>query len=95
MSKYPNFQGDQPCAQVGSEFYYLEQGGEAVHIAEHLRPLCHSCPYFRQCRLWAIKHEEYGFWGGMTASERKRYRILHKVKLESPHVPYMPKEEVA
>lgn len=86
MSKYPNFQGDQLCAQVGHDFYYVEKGGEAVHIAAHLKKVCNSCPYLVDCREWAIVHEEFGYWGGLSANERNRLRSKHKILLETPHV---------
>lgn len=39
-----------------------------------LRTICDSCPVVNLCRPYAIIHEEYGFWGGLTEIERKQIR---------------------
>lgn len=42
----------------------------------YLRRMCLTCSEVRACREWAIENEEYGFWGGMTATERRSERIM-------------------
>jgi len=42
----------------------------------YLRRVCLTCPEVQACREWAINNEEYGFWGGMTATERRSERIM-------------------
>lgn len=44
---------------------------EAVDEAKEM---CLDCPIRQQCANWALAHEEFGIWGGMTASERARER---------------------
>lgn len=39
-----------------------------------LRELCASCPIIDQCRDWGLNHEVYGFWGGLSADERRGVR---------------------
>lgn len=53
---------------------------EAYPVA---KAICFSCEILDVCRDWGIKHEEYGIWGGMSPSERKRYRSKHKIVLKS------------
>lgn len=36
--------------------------------------ICRSCPVVTECREYAIVHEPYGTWGGMTAEERDVWR---------------------
>lgn len=48
----------------------------------YLKRLCEGCLVLDECRTWAIKHEAYGFWGGMTASERKAFRKKHGISYE-------------
>ena len=35
---------------------------------------CEVCPVKLQCREYALVHEEYGVWGGMTETDRRAYR---------------------
>jgi len=32
-----------------------------------------------KCREWAIVNEEYGFWGGLTATERRSERVMRNI----------------
>jgi len=35
------------------------------------KALCHACPLLAACQTWAIdEHEQWGTWGGLTATER-------------------------
>jgi WhiB family redox-sensing transcriptional regulator len=49
---------------------------------EYLKRLCENCLVLDECREWAIKHEAYGYWGGMTPSQRKAFRQKHKIRYE-------------
>lgn len=46
----------------------------------YLRRVCLSCPVVQECREYAITHERYGFWGGMTAMERHTEREMRGVR---------------
>lgn len=39
-----------------------------------LRSVCEQCPILAECRAYAVEHNEYGFWGGMTWRERDALR---------------------
>lgn len=39
-----------------------------------LREICASCPVLELCREYAVIHEEYGFWGGLTERQRRKIR---------------------
>jgi hypothetical protein len=39
-----------------------------------LAEICQSCPFVSKCFAHAMAHEEYGFWGGTTAGQRKYLR---------------------
>jgi hypothetical protein len=45
----------------------------------YLRRMCLSCPIVQECREWGITREKYGFWGGMTATERASERIMRGI----------------
>ena len=48
----------------------------------YLRRMCLSCPAVQECREWGIKRERYGFWGGMTATERESERIMRGIRVD-------------
>jgi hypothetical protein len=76
------------CAQMDSDLFYDDyvaydfktDWGYYVSTApkQHaqLRRICLTCPALEACREYAISHELYGFWGGMTAMERISERVV-------------------
>jgi hypothetical protein len=61
----------------------------------YLRRMCLSCPVVQECREWGIKRERYGFWGGMTATERESERIMRGIRVdEIDYQSYIGKVEV-
>jgi hypothetical protein len=34
------------------------------------KAVCQGCPIMRECASWAIRHEEFGVFGGLSAKER-------------------------
>lgn len=67
----PNWQG-AACEGIDTETFF--DGAENAATRSELRKMCASCPLFTQCREWGLKHEVYGFWGGLSAEERKGER---------------------
>ena len=47
-----------------------------------LRRVCANCPVKVECADFAIKHERFGFWGGLTAMERHSIRSMNNILLE-------------
>jgi hypothetical protein len=47
-----------------------------------LRRVCANCPVKIECAEFAIKHERFGFWGGLTAMERHTIRQMNDIQLE-------------
>lgn len=41
---------------------------------EGLRSICARCPVQPQCLEWALNHENFGMWGGLTPKERQKVR---------------------
>lgn len=82
--KYPNYTGTEPCAQVGFELFFADPAKNG--ILEHralLQDTCRRCPILLQCRDWALRHEEYGFWAGTTPRERVALRKELGITFES------------
>lgn len=61
--------------------YYTGYISTAPKQHAYLRRVCLSCPVVQECREYAISHELYGFWGGMTAMERQSERQMRGIKL--------------
>lgn len=63
------------------------ESGRTEEQRAGLRAICQGCPIEALCRRWAINHERYGFWGGMTEAERKTYRRVNGVLERRPERP--------
>ena len=62
---------------IGDEYHYQRNRA--------LRKICDGCPLMDACAEWGIAHEEFGFWGGLTPTERDVARkIRGQVRVE-PH----------
>jgi hypothetical protein len=66
----PTFTAKGNCTkpQVDPDVFY-DSNPESVLLA---KAICSDCPIIGQCLQWAMKHEEYGVFGGRTPAERKR-----------------------
>lgn len=58
------------CRGSDTESFYVENAGKARQLNPILRRICGGCPILGECAAHAIKHERFGFWGGLTAAER-------------------------
>lgn len=65
---------DASCAGLDVELFYMENQAEAALVTPTLRRMCRDCVIVGACREYAIWHEREGFWGGMTATERSKFR---------------------
>lgn len=84
---FPKYDGTQNCASMGVELYYYEHNVdlpfEGLKEQENkLKILCSDCPFLSECREFAIHHEGFGLWGGMTSADRKNYRKKFNIKLD-------------
>ena len=65
------------CLGSSTETFYSEDRPfDAIRI-------CQTCPVKSECFEYAIKHEDFGVWGGTTEEERRKYRKRYKISLES------------
>jgi Transcription factor WhiB len=61
----------------------LWDGDDEAKTFEALR-ICADCPVIQSCLAWAIRHEEYGIFGGKTPQARARIRRLERIAIETP-----------
>ena len=71
--KYP-FTGDEPCAQVGTDVFFPEVLNVPAWQRKLITTVCYSCPIQSTCLEWGMRHEEFGFWGGLSPNQRKELR---------------------
>lgn len=84
----PKWDGTEPCVTSGADFFDYKEttGRKTKENVLWLKQFCDSCPMQLECATYAIKHEEYGFWGGMTEEQRKEFRKAHKIQLIRPEM---------
>lgn len=62
----PSFKDEAACDGVDTELFYSEDAGDIREAKSY----CTACPVVKQCADWAIKHEDFGTFGGLTEKER-------------------------
>lgn len=61
-------------------FYSYEDGRSA--LPPRAIELCSRCPVGLECFTYALRFEDYGYWAGSTAKERRLIRHALGVPLE-------------
>ncbi len=73
--RYPDFDGTQACAEVGTDMFYPDTLAEAGHMYAKAREICHRCDFEVECGEWALRHDSgYGMFGGLTPEDRRLLR---------------------
>lgn len=80
--RYPDFDGSQACASVGTEHFYLESS--SVPASNAAKAVCKGCHYMVPCLEWALIHESYGIWGGTTSDDRRAIRRQMNIIVDDP-----------
>ena len=77
MSIYAKVNWDQAeCRGVYTDLFYRveeERNVNAYPFIDAVRSICARCPIWKDCLTYAIRHEQYGVWGGLTSMERKSF----------------------
>ena len=60
---------------LGNQFKAARPLPEAVNA-------CQECQVRDECYVYAIRHEEFGYWAGTTPPERRRLRKEHGITLQ-------------
>ena len=68
---------------------FFAEGNSFLSIRE-AKKFCTACPVVMQCATYAIKWEEEGIWGGLTARERAYYRNLKTGKSRDKRINKKP-----
>jgi WhiB family redox-sensing transcriptional regulator len=70
------------CRNMNVETFYPENG--AQYSRRHIndaKMVCESCEVRIPCLEYSLKYETLGIWGGMTESERRRFRLKNNIAL--------------
>lgn len=68
------------CAEpdVDPELFFPDPREKGVNqINQQAIAICNrngGCPVKTTCLLWALDHEEIGTWGGMTETQRRKFK---------------------
>lgn len=69
-----------PCANY-PDAYYMELKEENYRSnINGAKEMCETCPALLACRVYGLKWEEFGIWGGLTSYERIQIRGRISVK---------------
>lgn len=60
------------------ELFFSDHKGTIVREA---KAICGICVVRPQCLAHAMKHQEFGIWGGLTANERRKKKRLERSQL--------------
>ena len=79
MPKYGEVDWDQAeCkGSIYTDLFYTVEEQRSIQQYEYinaLRSVCARCPLWATCLTYAMEHEDYGVWGGMTSVERVAMR---------------------
>src|SRR5690348_6172072 len=85
----PPFDSRAACAGVDL-FFSKELGATST-----ARALCSCCPLHDACDAWALEHEEFGYWAGRTAANRRRERRARGITLHRPEASGIRNPKVA
>jgi WhiB family redox-sensing transcriptional regulator len=79
MPKYGEIDWDEAACKgsIYTDLFYTVEEQRSILQYEYinaLRSVCARCPLWRTCLTYAMEHEDYGVWGGMTSVERVAMR---------------------
>ena len=67
----PRWNGSEACLVLEDLDFFFSEFPLDIALA---KDICAECPMIAACRAYAMKHENYGVWGGLSADERYKLR---------------------
>lgn len=78
------------CKGLSAIFFppAAERPQARVRREAQARDVCHSCAVLDECRDFARRNREYGFWGGESEEERHAagFRLIAPIGVRARHV---------
>lgn len=59
------------CIDMDGAIFYPDAPSPKAAYMEAIRRVCFACPVRRECLTWAMRHERYGIWAGLSEAERQ------------------------
>ena len=89
----PQYDGTQACFGLDTnDFYAAERPAQRETSSQSVQRqnkamvrICQGCSFVNECGDYAIAHEAYGVWGGLTGLARDQIRRERGWALTSPH----------
>lgn len=78
-----DWQAEAACKGIGPDVFYAAEYTQCQVPFEALAKVCGSCPVKSECLNHAVKHEEFGFWGGVSERGIRQLREENRISLES------------
>ena len=77
---------DAKCRGMNPSLFFpsVENAQARVAPSPEAVAACQACPVLEQCADWAVKHEPYGYQGGMTEKQRAAVRRRMNILLWEP-----------
>jgi WhiB family redox-sensing transcriptional regulator len=66
----PSFGENAACRMSDPELFFSDRVRDIVAA----KSICYGCPLIQSCAQWAIRFEEFGVFGGLSAKERHLLR---------------------
>jgi hypothetical protein len=67
----PKWKGNEACLVVEDLDFFFSEFPLDIALA---KDICAECPMIEACRAYALKHENSGVWGGLSADDRFKLR---------------------
>jgi hypothetical protein len=67
----PKWKGNEACLIVEDLDFFFSEFPLDIALA---KDICAECPMIEACRAYAMKHENNGVWGGLSADDRFKLR---------------------
>ena len=67
----PKWNGTEACLIVEDLDFFFSEFPLDIALA---KDICAECPMIEACRAYAMKHENNGVWGGLSADDRFKLR---------------------
>jgi len=80
------------CRKSDVKDFYAHEKEVRKPVPEHVKALCGQCPVGDDCFEYAILYEDYGFWAGTTAKERREMRRQVGLKIRRVEVRLRPQQ---
>lgn len=73
-----DWQTQPACRGARNDLFFPADGAVPSPVA---LGMCGRCPIKDECLDWALSHEEFGIWGGLTEAQRRAINARrHRVR---------------